>query len=107
MKRFAMIIGLIFFIGVFANGCDKGEQPPEPNVKDAAKTEMEETAEALEGVEEQAEEMVEETAQDVKEAAESMEEVKEKTEEIVETSKKEADDASQGAEEQVKGLLDQ
>ncbi len=101
MKRFAMIIGLIFFIGVFANGCDKGEQPPEPNVKDAAKTEMEEPTEA--------------TAQDVKEAAEtvkeeavkSMEEVNEKTEEIVETSKKEADDASQGADKQVKGLLDQ
>ncbi len=48
MKRFSMIIGLIFFIGVFANGCDKGEQPPEPNVKDAAKKEMEEPAKALE-----------------------------------------------------------
>ena len=115
MKRFAMIIGLFFFIGVFANGCDKGEQPPEPSVKDAAKTEMEVPSETLEGVDEKAEEVVEETAQDVKEAAEtvkeeaveSMEEVKEKTEEIVETSKKEADDASQGTEEQVKGLLDQ
>ena len=74
MKRFSMIIGLIFFIGVFTNGCDKGEQPPEPNVKDAAKTEMEEPAEALEEVKEKAEEVLEETAQDVKEAAETVKE---------------------------------
>ncbi len=59
MKRFSMIIGLIFFIGVFATGCcDKCKQSSEPVVKDAAKTEMEEPAEA--------------TAQDVKEAAETV-----------------------------------
>ena len=81
MKRFSMIIGLIFFICVFANGCDKGEQPPEPNVKDAAKKEMEEPAKALEEVKEEAEEVLEETAQDVKEATET---VKKETAEAME-----------------------
>jgi len=68
MKYFSVIIGLIFFISVFANGCDKGESTSEPNVKDAAKTEteMEEPAEALEEIKEKAEEVLEETVQQVK-----------------------------------------